>query len=65
MDHLGGPVLLDRRANQDQWDRPDYRLITLMLMRCGLRISDACKIPSDCLVADAAGDPYLRYFNRK
>ena len=56
---------LDRRDNLDRWDRPDYRLITMILMRCGLRISDACKIPSACLVTDADGAPYLRYFNRK
>jgi len=55
---------LDRRGNLDRWDRPGYRLITMILMRCGLRISDACKIPSPCLVTDADGAPYLRYFNR-
>ena len=42
-----------------------YRLITIILMRCGLRISDATGLPYDCAVQDADGAPYLRYYNRK
>jgi integrase len=52
-------------ANLDQWGNPSYRLITLILIRCGLRITDACKIPADCVVTDADGAPYLRYYNHK
>ena len=44
---------------------PAYRLITLILIRCGLRITDATAIPSGCTVRDADGAPYLRYYNRK
>jgi integrase len=51
--------------NLDRWDNPAYRLITIILMRCGLRISDACKLPFDCIVTDADGAPYLRYHNHK
>jgi integrase-like protein len=34
-------------------------------MRCGLRVSDALKLPFDCVVRDADAAPYLRYFNHK
>jgi integrase len=52
-------------ANLDRWANPSYRLITLILIRCGLRITDACKVPADCVVTDADGAPYLRYYNHK
>ena len=52
-------------ANLDRWDDPGRRLITLILIRCGLRVGDACKLPSDCIVADGDGQPYLRYYNHK
>ena len=34
-------------------------------MRCGLRITDALGLPGDCIVRDANGAPYLRYYNHK
>jgi ferredoxin len=34
-------------------------------MRCGLRLTDALRLRADCVVADAEGAPYLRYFNHK
>jgi integrase len=52
-------------ANLDRWANPSYRLLTLILIRCGLRITDACKIPADCVVTDPDGAPYLRYYNHK
>jgi len=52
-------------ANLERWDEPDRRLITLILIRCGLRIGDACKLPADCIVRDGDGQPYLRYYNHK
>jgi hypothetical protein len=52
-------------ANLDRWDSPAYRLITLILIRCGLRITDVTAIAADCAVRDAGGAPYLRYYNRK
>ncbi len=52
-------------ANLDRWDDPGRRLITLILIRCGLRIGDACKLPSDCIVRDGDGQPCLRYYNHK
>jgi len=52
-------------SNLERQDNPAYRLITLILIRCGLRITDATAIPSGCVVRDADGAPYLRYYNRK
>lgn len=52
-------------ANLALWDHPAYRLVTLILIRCGLRITDAIRLPFDCLVSDSNGAPYLRYLNHK
>ena len=52
-------------ANLDRWASPAYRLITVILIRCGLRISSAVTLPPDCVVTDADGAPYLRYYNTK
>ena len=59
MAQVEDPANLARQAN------PAYRLITIILMRCGLRASDAAGLPFDCVVRDADGAPYLRYYNRK
>lgn len=52
-------------ANLDRWPSPEGRLITLIWIRCGLRATDACTLPLDCLRHDGQGAPYLRYFNHK
>jgi integrase len=52
-------------ANLDRWPDPAGRLITLILTRCGLRISSALALGFDCLLHDGQGAPYLRYFNTK
>jgi len=51
--------------NLDRWPNPAYRLVTVILIRCGLRVSDALQLPHDCVVLDSAGAPYLRYLNHK
>jgi site-specific recombinase XerD len=51
--------------NLDRWASPEGRLITIILIRCGLRASDACTLPLDCLLHDGQNAPYLRYFNNK
>lgn len=56
---------VEHPANLDRWASPAYRLITLILIRAGLRITDALQLSRDCIVADAEGAPYLRYFNHK
>jgi integrase len=64
---LAGHVMaqVEDPANLDQWKEPDRRLITLILIRCGLRVGDACRLPADCVTRDRDGQPYLRYYNRK
>lgn len=53
-------------ANLDLWNNPDRHLVTLILIRCGLRISDALGLSArDCITRDGDGAPYLRYFNHK
>ena len=64
---LAGHVMaqVEQPGNLGRQANPAYRLVTLILIRCGLRISDAAKVPFDCISADDAGAPYLRYWNRK
>ncbi|WP_217370740.1 tyrosine-type recombinase/integrase [Nonomuraea antri] len=52
-------------ANLNRWEHPAHQLTTLILMRCGLRITDALKLAFDCVVRDSENAPYLRYFNHK
>ena len=56
---------VENTDNLDRWDNPAYQLVTVILMRCGLRVSDALRLPTDCVVTDTDGAPYLRYFNHK
>lgn len=56
---------LEQPSNLDRWHNVDGRLLTLILMRCGLRVGDACGLAFDCVVRDGDGAPYLRYLNRK
>jgi integrase len=56
---------VEQPANLDRWHNPDSRLLTVILMRCGLRIGDASKLAFNCVVRDGDSAPYLRYVNRK
>ena len=56
---------VEQPANLDRWRNPEGRLLTLILMRCGLRVGDATKTGLECVIRDADGAPYLRYFNNK
>ena len=56
---------VEAAANLDRWPTPEGRLVTVILIQCGLRATDACTLSFDCLVHDGAGAPYLRYFNHK
>jgi integrase len=64
---LAGHVMaqVEQPGNLARQDNPAYRLATLILIRCGLRVSDALRLPFDCVVTDDAGAPYLRYLNNK
>lgn len=56
---------IEQADNLDRWDNPGFRLVTLILIRCGLRVTDALSLPHECVVTDGEGAPYLRYFNHK
>jgi integrase len=56
---------VEQPVNLDRWSSPEGRLLTLILIRCGLRACDGCTLPFDCLLHDGQGAPYLRYYNQK
>ena len=56
---------LEQPDNLDRWNNDAHRLVTLILIRCGLRVNDALRLPRECVVLDADQAPYLRYFNHK
>lgn len=56
---------LENPANLDRWHDPDRRLVTMILIRCGLLVSDALGLQFNPIAHDADGAPYLRYFNHK
>ncbi|WOP07072.1 tyrosine-type recombinase/integrase [Streptomyces cyaneofuscatus] len=56
---------VESEENLRRWTNPAGRVITLVLVRCVLRISSALTLDFDCLVHDGQGAPYLRYFNTK
>jgi len=65
--HLAEHVMAQVEAltNLDRWPNPEGRLVTMILIRCGLRATDACTLAFDCLLHDGQGAAYLRYFNNK
>jgi len=65
--HLAEFVMaqVEAPANLDRWTTPEGRLITIILIRCGLRATDACTLAFDCLLHDGQNAPYLRYINNK
>lgn len=48
----------------EQLEQP-HRLMMQILIRTGLRLSDAYRLDIDCLVNDKQNAPYLRYLNHK
>ena len=56
---------VESAANLHRWEDPACRLITVILVRCGLPISSARTLAFDCLLHDAQGAPYRRYVNTK
>jgi len=56
---------VEQPASLARQDNPACQLITLILIRCGLRVSSAAGLAFDCVVTDADGAPYLRYYNTK
>lgn len=56
---------IEHPDNLARFTNPAYRLVTLILIRAGLRVTDALRLLHDCVVTDADGAPYLRYVNHK
>lgn len=56
---------LENPENLAKMASPHHRLITVILIRCGLRISDTVALTQDCITRDKDGAPYLRYLNHK
>jgi integrase len=56
---------IEQPGNLARLTDPTVRLATLILINTGLRISDATRLPFDCVVHDGQGAPYLRYYNHK
>jgi hypothetical protein len=56
---------IEQPDNLDRWGHAAFQLVTVILIRCGLRINDALRLPRECIVTDAEGAPYLRYVNHK
>jgi integrase len=56
---------VERPEHLQLFDNPAYALVTLILIHCGLRITDAVKLPFDCIITDSDAAPYLRYYNHK
>ena len=56
---------IEHPDNLARFTNPAYRLVTLILIRAGLRVTDALSVSRDCVVLDADGAPYLRYLNHK
>ncbi len=56
---------VEQPSNLDRWDNPAFRVVTMVLVRCGLRVNDALRLKADCVTTDAEGAPYLRYVNHK
>jgi integrase len=56
---------VEQPSNLHRWDNPAFRVVTMVLVRCGLRVNDALRLKADCVITDAEGAPYLRYVNHK
>jgi integrase len=57
---------VENPANLTRCKDPAVRLITIILMGCGLRAGDAVALPRrDCITRDGDGAPYLHYYNHK
>lgn len=56
---------LEAETNLDMFDGDDARLVTRILIACGLRLKDARRLPFDCLIRDNTGAPYLAWVNHK
>ncbi|ROO59112.1 site-specific recombinase XerD [Micromonospora sp. Llam0] len=56
---------LEAESNLALFDGDDARLVTRILINCGLRLKDARRLPFDCVVRDNTGAGYLAWVNHK
>jgi integrase len=57
-------ILDQLHQHMEALDPPILRML-LILEECGMRISELCTMPLSCLMQDAAGDWFLRYYQSK
>lgn len=56
---------IENEGNLARFADPTCRLMTLIMIRAGLRIGDLCRLAFDCITRDRDGAAYLRYTNHK
>jgi integrase/recombinase XerD len=57
-------VLVQLRAQLETLPTTELRMVVILL-ECGLRISELCTLPLDCLICDDRNDWYLRSYQGK
>lgn len=57
-------VMVQLNENLNGLPQP-YRRMALILQEVGMRITELCRMPFDCLLQDAQGDFILRYYQYK
>jgi integrase/recombinase XerD len=62
--YLPADVLAQLQAHLHELPDP-MRRMTRILAECGMRISELCTAPIDCLLRDDDGDYFLRYYQGK
>jgi len=62
--YLPSEVLSQLDAHLHKLPDPLQRM-TRIIMECGMRISELCAMPLDCLLRDDDGDYFLRYYQGK
>jgi integrase len=63
--YISEHVMAQLEANLDRLPTLTSRTLVEILIGTGLRAKDALELELDALTTDAAGGPYLRYFNHK
>ncbi len=60
------PEDIVQQLNRHLDDLPsEIQRMVLILQECGMRISELCALPRDCLIHDTSGDAFLRYYQGK
>jgi len=62
--YIPNEVLLQLNQHIELFPVPIMRMV-LILQEAGMRISELCTMPFECLMQDASGDWFLRYYQAK